>query len=61
MNNRVDNLTGFERDMLIHWFMYKMPMDQRYELMEDLPKIYFKLTGVKPVIWKETTKENNND
>ena len=57
MHNKVDNLTNFERDLLIHWFMHKMDMEQRYDLMEDLPKIYFKMTGVKAKLWTKQEGE----
>lgn len=61
MTNKVYNLTDFEKEMLIHYFLHHMPMSQRYDLMEDLPKIYHKLTGVKPKFWTETIIEKEND
>ena len=51
--NKVDNLTNFEKDLLIQWFLYQMEFNQRVDLMETFPKIYFKLTGVKPNVWNQ--------
>lgn len=48
-----NSLNGFEKDIVLQWFMYKMPMDQRYEMMENFPMVYYKLTGVKPKLWTE--------
>jgi hypothetical protein len=58
--DKVENLNNFEKDILIKWFMYHMQWHDRVELMENLPMVYFKMTGVKAPIWKETTKENDN-
>lgn len=51
--NKVENLTNFEKDLLIQWFLYQMEFNQRVDLMENFPKVYFKLTGVKPKVWDE--------
>ncbi len=60
MDNKVENLTNFEKNLLVQWFMYKMDWSERQDLMENFPMIYYKMTGVKAPIWKETTKENDN-
>jgi hypothetical protein len=54
---KVDNLTTFEKELLLYWFFYQMSMEQRYDMMENFPMIYFKLTGVKAKIWKETEEK----
>lgn len=51
--NKVENLTNFEKDLLIQWFLYQMEFEQRVDLMENFPKVYFKLTGVKAKVWNE--------
>jgi hypothetical protein len=33
-------MDSFEKDTLIAWFLYYMPMEQRYMLMTQLPVIY---------------------
>lgn len=40
-----DQLTTFEKDLLLRWFFHKMPMDQRHELMRGFPLIYNKAVG----------------
>lgn len=62
MENKLNSLTSFEKDILLHWFLHHMEMNQRYDLMENFPKIYFKMTGVKAKIWKEeNTNERNSE
>lgn len=54
---KVDNLSTFEKELLLYWFFHQMSMEQRYDMMENFPMIYFKLTGVKAKIWKETEEK----
>lgn len=56
-NYKLNNLSYFEKDLLINWFLYHMSMEQRYDLMENFPKIYFKMTGVKPKVWDEKEEQ----
>jgi hypothetical protein len=58
MDNRVENLSNFEKNLLVQWFMYRMEWSERKDLMENFPMIYYKMTGVKAPIWKEE-KANN--
>jgi hypothetical protein len=34
------NMTSFESQTLINWFLYQMTMEQREKLMRELPTIY---------------------
>lgn len=38
-------LTDWEREVLIEWFMYTLPMDLRHRLMHEHPVLYNKLVG----------------
>lgn len=58
MENNVENLTNFEKNLLVQWFMYKINWSDRQDLMENFPMIYYKMTGVKAPIWKQE-KTNN--
>ena len=51
--NKTENLTDFEKNLLIQWFLYQMEFNQRVDLMESFPKIYYKLTGVKAKVWQD--------
>jgi len=57
MNDKVENLTNFEKNLLVQWFMYKMDWSERQDLMENFPMIYYKMTGVKAPLWKEEREE----
>jgi hypothetical protein len=57
MDNKVENLTNFEKNLLVQWFMYKMDWSERQDLMENFPMIYYKMTGVKAPLWKEEREE----
>ena len=57
MDNKVETLTNFEKNLLVQWFMYKIDWSERQELMENFPMIYYKMTGVKAPIWKEEREE----
>jgi len=41
----IDNLTFFEKDLLLSHFLYKMETNMRREIMEQYPAIYNKLCG----------------
>jgi len=50
----IDNLTSFEKDLLLRWFLYYLPMGgdgaeptfaTRREFMVQYPAIYNKLAG----------------
>lgn len=56
MSDEIPNLGSFEKDLLLRWFLYHMPMGgpdekpeptkaTRYELMRQFPAIYNKLCG----------------
>jgi hypothetical protein len=55
----IENLNRFERDLLLHWFLYYMPMGStetvepthatRFELMRQFPAIYNKLADTEIV------------
>jgi hypothetical protein len=57
MDNKVENLTNFEKNLLVQWFMYKMDWNERQDLMENFPMIYYKMTGVKAPLWKQEREE----
>lgn len=38
-------LNPIEQEFILAWFMYSMPMEQRYKLMQEHPVIYNKLCG----------------
>ena len=57
MDNKVENLTNFEKNLLVQWFMYKIEWKERQDLMENFPMIYYKMTGVKAPIWKQEREE----
>jgi len=38
-------LNGFEKDILLEWFLHFMPMEQRGKLMRELPQTYNKVCG----------------
>jgi hypothetical protein len=58
MDSNVEKLTDFEKNILIKWYMYHLQWHDRMELMENFPKIYYKMTGVQASMW---TGEKNND
>lgn len=41
----LSKLNSFETETLIRWFLYQMPMNQRFELMRALPEIYNKIAS----------------
>ena len=59
--NHLNELTMFEKDLLLLWFMHHMPMDQRHKMMLELPNIYWKLTGVKSELWTKTIIKKEHD
>lgn len=45
MADGIDQLTTFEKDLLLRWFFYHLGLDQRDELMHQFPLIYNKAVG----------------
>lgn len=45
----LDNLTGLDKEMLLNWFLYHMPMEQRRRLMREMPVVYNKVVDA-PVV-----------
>jgi len=56
MSNDLDRLDSFEKDLILRWFLYNMPMGSaaqeaeptkatRFEFMRQFPAIYNKLAG----------------
>jgi hypothetical protein len=55
----IENLGSFEKDALLRWFLYYMPMGgpltdgtayaTRYALMREYPEMYNKLAG-RPIV-----------
>jgi len=43
MSMNVENLNSFEKDELLRWFLYWLPMDKRAELMRRYPQSYNKM------------------
>lgn len=54
----LSKLNSFETETLIRWFLYKMPMLQRYELMRVLPEIYNKIASREVV---QVTAQHNGE
>ena len=54
MSERVtnpDRLTLGEKNAVIRWIMYRLPMEQRHAMMTEMPYHYAKLTGCTPDTW----------
>ena len=49
---RPTQLSPLEQDFLLDWFVYKMPMDQRFNLMQEHPVLYNKLVQQEVMIVK---------
>jgi hypothetical protein len=41
----INNLTSFEKDLLLRWFFHKLGLDHRGELMREFPLVYNKAVG----------------
>lgn len=46
-------LSQHDLETVVDWFMYHLPMEQRTELMADLPQQYAALTGATPEVIAE--------
>ena len=42
---KIENLGSFQQGVLLDWFLYHMPMEQRYLLMKEYPALYNQLAG----------------
>jgi len=42
-DHRMDNLTNEQRDMVLRFLLYRMPLDTRHALMRSLPLAYVAL------------------
>lgn len=40
-----ETINDLQKDFLIKWFMYSMSMEERRDLMRQLPEIYNKVIG----------------
>jgi hypothetical protein len=49
MSNGIHNLTDHQKDQLLDFFFYHMPMEQRERLMAELPRAYNAACGRKIV------------
>ena len=49
---RPTELSPLEQEFLLDWFVYKMPMDQRFNLMQEHPVLYNKLVQQEVMIVK---------
>jgi hypothetical protein len=54
----IDNLTSFEKDLLLRWFFHKLGLDQRGELMREFPLIYNKAVGREVMVVTNQAHEN---
>ena len=55
----VENLTDFEANMVLSWFLHHVSMDDRIKLMRTMPLIYNKLVGRE--VLKVMFKGDDND
>ena len=60
MSSNIERLGNYEKDLLLSWFLYHMPMGgpnkqpeptkaTRYEFMRQFPAVYNKLAGLEVV------------
>lgn len=55
--NDLSGLKPYELQVLVDFFMYYMPMEQRGQLMRDFPGIYNKLIGKQIMLVVNSTHE----
>jgi hypothetical protein len=44
---KVSHLESWEQDALGGWLLYHLSMEQRHDLMANLPGVYSKMVGIK--------------